>query len=296
MRAIVSVSSDASEWFEHLEASKIRDLVGRIQKSVVLITPDMATSELLKTLQGLPEPFQSLIVGLIQETPKGVKSPELVIDLHVGMDDNEIKTFDTEIEVIADLVSQRGQIGVTSERSQEVFARTIGTLAQASKRVEIFDRYFASTILTEKHWPVSQLLKIRHLHVDVVSGVTLTDREKEIAEEDRAAKVQDAWQKLLTRNRPGNNSSALSKLTLIRVKRGHLRNRFMIFYFADNKAILLGLPHGLGDFSSERLREETMFPTEQKPERIKEVISSWQDTARFSLINVLQWQGEKLNA
>lgn len=296
MRAIVSVSPDASEWFEHLDSSRLRDLVKRIQQSVVLITPDVPTSDILKTLQGLKEPYQSLIVGLIQETPKGVKRQDIAIDLHVGMDESQIKTFDSEIEFISELVSRRSELGDTSERSQEVFSRTIGILAQASKRIEIFDRYFASTILTEKHWPVSQLLQIRHLRLDVISGVTLTDREKDILEEERVQKVRDSWQKLLTRNRPGKDSSALSKLTLVRVKRGYLRNRFMVFYFEDNKAILLGLPHGLGDFSSERLREETMFSTEQKPERVRAVISSWQDTAKFSLIDVLQWHGETLHA
>lgn len=303
MRVIVSVSDDPSEWFEKLEPQNLRFLMKQIRQAVILVPVSSDKRRLRSAISGLEAAARELISELIECLPMAAEGTQAKPDSQIGFSESCVATFDSELEAILDLCQRRSELATTDETSSSVFSRTIGVLAATANRLEIFDKYFVSSIINQRHWAITELLKNQSLQLSVVSEVSRSTRERWSLDttpqgdwERRISDVQRSWSKLLNQYRSGEVSKALSKIELISAKRGALRNRFMIFYFAENQPVSLAMLHGLEDFSGVNIREETQFSLESNAAKVASIKSSWQSREKSDSVAILTWSGASLKS
>lgn len=303
MRAVVRVSDDPTEWFEKLEPQSLRHIIAQVRRNVILKPTTFGKRSLRQALSNLDEASKELISNYIQEVPMAPVGKDKEEDKLVGLFDTSLSTFESEIIDIIEISERRSELATTQEDCSSVYQRTIGVLASLANRVEVYDKYSSASLLKNKSWAIAQLLKVPKLQVSFVSEVTKSNREKWNLDttsstdwEQRILEIRDSFQRLLNLHRLGVEQRSSLSVQLIQAGVGKLRNRFIIFYFAENQAVALSIPHGLEDFSGRKMSEETTFSLEYNPQKVSSLISSWKSSENCETVAEITWIGNSFRS
>jgi hypothetical protein len=274
MRALVLVSNDATEWFESLQPQRLRMSVAAVKDKIILFSNTKSKRDLLSSISDIDDISRDILTSLIIQTPRGVLE-NVEIDCSVGISNEEVQTFETVLAKVQEVCGLRDRGGTTGESSSELFRRTILPLAHAASKVEIFDKYGAALLLNNHGAALKALLEVDNLEVIMHTGPSANDVESIQGYENRIQEIQKLWEGLLNRTRSSVSNKSLSRLNIYQIEGRQFHNRWIVFHYLEDSKLLMGLPKGLQEFASEKIREVTSFALNEDPSNITTVRSDW---------------------
>lgn len=276
MRALVDVSSNPTEWFIDLQANSIGKSIAAIKGKVILLADGKPKENRIACLQSLSDRSRDLIIGFIENTLWG-KRDSAEADLLVGVKDELITTFDDEesLKSIDEKLEARSRGTKAGDSSIEFLRRAILPFAKISSKVEIFDKWGAGMLLNNNFLPLKELLALPDVEICMFTGIAKNDIESNLAFDSRSIEIETKFESVVKAARGESSNSAITRLHSYLIEGKDLHNRWIVFHLLENKSLIMSLPKGLVEFSSELMLEATSVDLKEDSYNVANVRNQW---------------------
>lgn len=259
MRILTEVAPDIEQLFDSMNDLKSIRSSKRILLNKLLMVSDPGFDKKIHHSIGanLNPEVVSMILDLLDVTPRSENPAVRSIDAHVGLEFNPSRTFDDlaedgELEKLFDSRSSTIQKG---ESRSDAFERSLFPLLGPAKRVDIADRYASSSLLDRKgnrSWLLTKLLDHEDLTICISTGLQENFPGEFKPEAERLAVLESKIGDIVSKN---PRFKGKIHVDVFEVNKNIFHNRRVRFKY-DHSEIAILLEKGFDTFASDPVSEQ----------------------------------------
>lgn len=259
MRILTEVAADIEQLFDSINDLKSIRSSKRILTNKLLMVSEPGFDKKFHDSIGanLNPEVVSLILDLLDVTPRSENPAFHSIDAHVGLEFSPSRTLDDlaedgELEKLFDSRSSTIQKG---ESRSEAFERSLLPLLGPAKRVDVADRYASSSLLDRKgnrSWLLTKLLDNEHLTICISTGLQENFPGEFKSEAERLAILESKIGDIVSKN---PRFKGKIHVDVFDVNKNIFHNRRIRFKY-DHSEIAVLLEKGFDTFASDPVSEQ----------------------------------------
>lgn len=259
MRILTEVAPDIEQLFDSMNDLKSIRSSKRLLLNKLLMVSDKGFDKKFHDSIGpnLNPDVVSMILDLLDITPRSEKPAIQSIDAHVGLEFSPSRTFDdlaedVDLEKLFDSRSSTIQKG---ESRAAAFERSLKPLLGPAKRVDIADRYASSSLMDRKgnrSWLLSQLLDHEDLTICISTGLQDNFPGEFKSETERLSMLENKLNEIISKK---PRFKGKMHVDIFEVNKHIFHNRRIRFKY-DHSEISLLLEKGFDTFASDPVAEQ----------------------------------------
>lgn len=266
MRILTQVAPDIEQLFDSLTDLKaVRSSKKILVDRLLFLGPHNFAEEFRSSIgKNLNPEVVSLIVDLVSQTPRAVWAKGYPVDVSVGLEYEPVKTLEdiSDDDEIEEIFRRRTSTIQKGEKRLDAFNRSFLPLASVAKRVDIADRYAASSLTDRKgqrFWLFEKFLEQKDVTICISTGVQDNFAGANLSTSDRISVLEKSVEQILNKK---SGFRGKIHIDIFEIDKYIFHNRRLRFQFENSEVSFL-MEKGMDGFSSDLIQEQQVLASLQ---------------------------------